>query len=122
MSGTWDAVRRRDEILQVMYWMRGERLGEAATVADLLRFLDDVGPALVEADLARLCEAGLLATDETGWYRLTELGVHEGARRFADEFAGLLGQAHGACSDPGCDCHELGPAACSHGHEPTDGQ
>ncbi len=30
----------QDEILQVMYWMRGEGFGEKITVAELKKFLD----------------------------------------------------------------------------------
>jgi len=35
-------------------------------------------------------------------------------RRFAAEFAPMLSQGHGECSDPGCDCHtsEGGAADC----------
>ena len=36
-------LKRRDEILQVMFWLQGEGLGPDVTSADLLRFVDDVG-------------------------------------------------------------------------------
>ena len=42
---------------------------------------------------------------DDGTVRLTEDGRREGARRFADAFSGMTGQAHGECSDPDCDCH-----------------
>ena len=47
-------------------------------------------------------------------YRLTDSGRREAARRFAAEFAPLLSQGHGECSDPDCDCHtsEGGTAEC----------
>ncbi|MCY7380809.1 MAG: hydrogenase maturation protease [Gemmatimonadaceae bacterium] len=78
----------------------------------------------VEA-LLRLMARGdvLLVTSRTAEYRLTETGRREAARRFAAEFAPLLSQGHGECSDPECDCHtsEGGAAECharTHTHEP----
>lgn len=109
-----DGIRRRDEILQVMYWLQGEGLADAPGVPELRRFLDDHAAADLAADLERLAAAGLLEPAGQGRYRLTAPGREEGARRFADEFAGYLRQGHGACSDPTCDCHELGPEACAH--------
>ena len=112
-----DALYWRDELLQILYWLRGEDLGDAAMARDLVTFLG-AGESLVQQHLERLVADGYaerLAGDPKR-YRLTELGVKEGGRRFADEFAGLTGQAHGACSDPNCACRTLGPEACeSHG-------
>jgi hypothetical protein len=117
MSGdAFEMIRRRDEILQVMYWMRGEGLGGEVGVTDLRLFLNDVDEATLTADLAGLTAAGLLAPAGAGRYRLSARGQEEGGRRFADEFAELLGQGHGACSDPNCDCHTFGPEACGHLH------
>lgn len=112
---TGDAgIRAQDEILQVLFWMRGEDLGEEVRRAQLEVFLTpeegrELGPAL-----RRLEEKGLLARDEAGGgttYRLTEEGLLEGGRRFADEFADIAGQAHGTCSDPDCGCHSDPTAA-----------
>jgi hypothetical protein len=99
-----------------MFWMRGEGLGEVVGVADLRLFLNDVDDPTLAADLAGMAAAGLLEPAGEGRYRLTSRGREEGGRRFADEFAELLGQGHGACNDPTCDCHTLGPAACEHVH------
>ncbi len=113
-----DALYWRDEILQILYWLRGEGLGESVTARDLVTFLE-VGEELVQQCLVRLVDESYATTVQDGIplrYCLTELGVKEGGRRFADEFAGLTGQAHGECSDPNCACHTLGPEACeSHG-------
>lgn len=116
-----DAVRRRDEILQVMYWMRGEGLAQAVGAEELGRFLDARDAGRLPDDLRALEAAGLLApSGETGRYTLSEEGSREAARRFADAFEGMTAQGHGACSDPLCDCHELGPEACKSGaHDPA---
>lgn len=111
-----DAIRRRDEILQVLYWMRGEGLADSAGVKELRVFLDPEAAAMLDADLAALAEAGLLEPVEEGRFRLTRPGVEEGGRRFLEDFEELMHQGHGACSDPDCDCHALGPEACAHAH------
>lgn len=100
-------LRRRDEILQVLFWMRGEQLAEEVRPEDLRVFLDPraVGEGLVEA-FEELTEKGLVERTGEGTYRLTEEGILAGGRRFADEFADLTGQAHGECNDPDCACHE----------------
>ncbi len=111
----------RDEILQVLYWLRGEGLGEAASVRDLNVFLD-APEDLVQRHLERLVEEGYATRLERspGRYRLTSRGAAEGGRRFADEFAGLTGQAHGECNDPNCACRTQGPEACeAHPHPPA---
>ena len=104
----------QDEILQVMYWMRGEGFGEKITVADLQRFLD-ASDEVLTANLTQLGKNGLVDLDETGKYELSPQGVKEGGRRFADEFDGMLNPGHYECNDPNCDCHsaEFG-GECSH--------
>jgi hypothetical protein len=117
-----DELFWRDEILQALFWMRGEGLAESATPSDLARFLvaDEaaIGEALLhlEAD-GYLERAGERESGRLGEsiishspplplsYRLTPLGLQEGGRRFRDEFAGLTQQAHIECG-PGCWCHD----------------
>lgn len=111
-----DAIRRRDEILQVMVWMRGEGLADAVGVPELRVFLNEDTATTLAADLAFMAESGLLESAGEGRFRLTARGRTEGGRRFQDEFAELMHQGHGACSDPNCDCHQLGPEACAHAH------
>ncbi len=113
MDDPLDDIRWRDELLQVLYWLHGERLGDGATAHDLVMFLvADV--ALVQHHLGRLATDGYVTVieDDPVRYRLTEWGVKEGGRRFVDEFAGLTNQAHGECNNPNCSCQTLGPAAC----------
>ena len=104
----------QDEILQVIYWMRGEGFGEKASIAELQRFLDATDEILA-ANLTQLGKNALVELDETGKYSLTANGVKEGGRRFADEFDGMLKQGHYECNDPDCDCNNPDSnAECKH--------
>ena len=105
-------VARRDELLELLYWLEGEGFREHATVSGMRQFVgwpeDDVRDTL-----ARLVERGDVMADGPS-FRLTESGRREAARRFADDFAELLKQGHGECDDPDCDCHTnpAGAAEC----------
>lgn len=113
--GGGDVIARQDELLELLYWLEGEGLGDVATLDGIGRFTALPAP-VVAATLGRLAARGDIAQSgtERPEYRLTETGRREAARRFAAEFAPLLSQGHGECSDPGCDCHtsEGGPAEC----------
>jgi len=104
----------QDEILQVMYWMRGEGFGEKITLAQLKKFLS-TSDEILAANLSQLSKNGLVNFDISDFYELTETGVKEGGRRFADEFDGMLKQGHYECDDPNCDCNDPNSdAACRH--------
>jgi hypothetical protein len=104
----------QDEILQVMYWMRGEGFGEKVAVAELKKFLD-ASDEILAANLSQLAKHGLVNFDISDAYELTETGVKEGGRRFADEFDGMLKQGHYECNDPDCDCNDPdSDAQCKH--------
>src|SRR5262245_53972375 len=106
-----------DEILQVMYWLRGERLANAVTAGDLARWLG-MGAEAVGPLLERLAVSGLVQQAGGPRYALTAAGVREGGRRFADEFAELTRPGHYECADPDCECQQSGdPADCVHRHE-----
>ncbi|HEV2109121.1 MAG TPA: hypothetical protein VGR16_12730 [Thermomicrobiales bacterium] len=113
MDDALDALRGRDELLQILYWFRGEGLGEVVIARDLVTFLDADIERIGE-QLERLGVEGYVAVigGTPTRYQLTEWGIKEGGRRFADEFSGLTGQAHGECSNPNCVCQTLGPATC----------
>ena len=99
-----DELRVRDEVLQVMYWMLGENIAHEVEAPYIARFLA-MPVAEIQAALGVLSRERLLlhgATPER--FRLSEDGIHEGGRRFADEFRDLTKQAHGECA-PGCWCH-----------------
>ncbi len=109
-----------DEALQILFWLRGEKLADDASLAELQRFIPADAAALSSV-LDRLERNGLLAKSLSdagdARYRLTEEGVREGGRRFADEFADITKPGHGECGDPECDCHQSGnPADCAHHH------
>jgi len=110
-----EAVARRDEMLQLLYWLEGEGFAGSATLTSIARFLTWPQPE-TEAILSRLIERGDVRRggDGAGEFALTEPGRVEAARRFAEEFTPLLAQGHGECSDPNCDCRtsEGGPAEC----------
>ncbi|MGH7277650.1 MAG: hydrogenase maturation protease, partial [Candidatus Rokuibacteriota bacterium] len=96
-----DPVRdlaRRDEILQVLFWLHGEGLGTEVTAAEILKFVDDRDA--VERVLAQLVDDGCVAPvpGNPPRYRLTARGAEEGRRRFLDEFEPYLARhAHGEC-------------------------
>jgi len=101
-SAALRALYWRSEILQVMYWLRGEGLGEVADAQLLERFLG------VEADIGvsyldRLVLDGYLEL-APGGYVLSEMGLREGKTEFALSFADLTRPAHGECSAD-CWCH-----------------
>ncbi len=106
------ALRCRDDILQAMYWMRGEGFGEEADVQMLQSFLV-VDEVLLREQLGILAEEGYLE-ESSGRYRLSELGVKEGGRRFADEFSGLQSTAHGDCGPECPTCKGVPRDSCAH--------
>jgi hypothetical protein len=113
MEDPLDDLYWRDEILQIMYWLRGENLGEVVSAEDLSPFLGESGE-FIQPFLEGLVEEGFAERIEDGElrYQLTEMGIKEGGRRFEEEFTGLTNQGHGECNNPNCFCKTLGPAAC----------
>jgi len=110
MNAPEQELHWQDEILQVMYWMHGEQLGEGVTPAQLQRLLH-LEPAQVETALRQLVAVGLLrvqtdSADGSTAYQLTERGIVEGKRRFLDEFSPYLGkESHLECGEADCSCH-----------------
>ncbi|MGH9164456.1 MAG: hypothetical protein ACRDZW_02940, partial [Acidimicrobiales bacterium] len=92
----------RSEILQVMFWLRGEGFGDQIDAPLLDRFLGveaDIGVQYLEL----LADEGYL--DRVGArYSLSEIGVREGGLEFAASFADLTRPTHGECSAD-CWCH-----------------
>lgn len=119
-----DGLFWRDEILQVMYWLQGEGLGELVSAQDLQVFLEG-DLSTIQFYLEQTAEEGYLVRhpgaagmlNDTR-YSLSELGRKEGGRRFADEFSGMQKSGHGECSAD-CACHQTGNHAdCpSHQHQ-----
>lgn len=122
MDNPGDVIARRDELLELLYWIEGEGFQGAATFESITRFLANP-PDRVRATLADLVRRGDVEEHENGEYRLSKTGRSEAARRFAEEFAPMLGQGHGECNDPNCDCHSdpLSAAECHAGHRRSGG-
>lgn len=93
----------RSEILQVMYWLRGEGLGDSVSPALLERFLG-VDSRISVTYLERLVEDEYLVRTTPYEYTLSSSGVEEGGAEFEAAFSGLTRPAHGECS-PDCWCH-----------------
>ena len=114
-GGAGEGIAREDELLELLYWFEGEGFGGVASLDGIVRFTNLTEP-LVRVTLESLLARGhvSLDVDRGEEYRLTEPGRKEAARRFAAEFAPMLSQGHGECSDPNCDCHtsEGGAAEC----------
>jgi hypothetical protein len=113
-----EGLAATDEILQVMYWLRGENIAQDVAPAELARWVG-LDPAQIEPLLERLVESNLVehVADRDFRYRLTSSGASEGGRRFADEFADLTKPGHYECADPNCECKRSGnPADCVHQH------
>jgi hypothetical protein len=92
----------RSEILQVMYWLRGEGFGDLVDAPLIERFLGvDARIGLTYMD--RLVNEGYLARDGD-WFTLSERGLQEGAVEFASSFSELTRPTHGECSAD-CWCH-----------------
>lgn len=108
-----EALRWRDELLGVLFWLRGEEIMSSACVDDLAPFLT-ADPETLRAQLEDLASNGFLersGAGPTARYALSEAGGHAAGRVFADDFAELTGAAHGECG-PGCSCQRHGAASC----------
>lgn len=105
-----DDLAAQDEVLQVMFWLRGEGLAADVNAAQVARFTG-AEESVVTRLLDRLVERKLVSVAQDGVerrYSLSPEGVREGGRRFADEFADLTKPGHGECGDPDCYCRETG--------------
>jgi hypothetical protein len=113
-------IARRDEVLEMLYWIEGEGFGGASTLDAIARFLTH-DTCDVLRTLEELIAHGDAVRQSNGEYRLTPAGRKEAARRFAEEFAPMLNQGHGECSDPDCDCHS-DPHAAAECHAARTGR
>lgn len=107
-------IAAQDELLELLYWLEGEGFEGSATIEGIVRFVAKPETS-VRSTLTRLITLGSVRRDDaSNEYRLTDGGRVQAARRFAEEFAPLLAQGHGECSDPDCDCHDSpeGAADC----------
>lgn len=98
-----EELRWHAEILEAMYWMRGEGLAADVGPTTLARFLA-VDRALIAGHMRRLEEQGYLEPHGNA-YRLTPSGLQEGGRSFRDEFGDYIRPAHGECGSS-CWCRD----------------
>lgn len=108
-----DYLRWRDELLQVMYWMLGEGLGDRPSASMIENFLS-ADPAVIRPTLRRMTDEGYITEVSEGCFALSSRGLGEGKRSFSDEFHGLTHQGHGECSPDCTFCHspEGDPSEC----------
>ena len=122
MSGDMpgEDIARRDEILELLYWLEGEGFRADATLGGIARLVAHREDAVARTLSDLVLRGDVALHGETLQYRLTSEGRREAARRFAEEFAGLLNQGHGECNDPACDCH-ANPGAAAECHARAHG-
>lgn len=108
-----DYLYWRDEFLQVMYWMLGEGIASRPTIAQLESFVGDRASDTLST-LRRMAEEGYVTEVGGGAYALTDLGLSNGKRSFADEFREMTHQAHGECGPDCIFCHgpDADPEGC----------
>lgn len=103
------AMYWRDEILQLMFWIKGEGFGDEADPGLLERFLG-VDGLVGLGYLDRLVDEGLLRTTPSLRYELTAAGHEHGAKAFVDGFGNLDQPAYGECS-ASCWCNQCSDEA-----------
>ena len=103
-----------DEILQVMFWLRGEDIAQEIAPNDLSKWVGleakEIEPLLIHLLGARLVERVVVdsgAREGVPGFRLTNAGAEEGRRRFAEEFADLAKPRHFQHDDPECECENV---------------
>jgi len=105
-SDPLDSLYWRDEILEAMYWMKGEGIASEVDAEDLLPLLN-TGNSIISQTLCLLFELGDLELTEASKYRLSAKGHEEAKRRFYSEFKEHLSRdAHGGQCDEDCECHD----------------
>lgn len=93
----------RDEVVEVILWLRGEGLDERVDARILQRFLG-VDAARADARLRTLTANGILLALPGGRYLLTQRGEEVGARLVAGRTADVPEPRRGPCG-PECWCH-----------------
>lgn len=114
-----NALFWRDEVLQIMYWMRGEQLGKSIIAKNLLVMLNTDEENLMIHLKKMVFEEYLLHKSESysmeSEFSLSEKGAEEAGRKFSEAFQGLQKAGHGECG-PDCDCQWEGHDSCDHHH------
>jgi len=110
-----DALRNlywRSEILRVMYWLRGEGMGDVVDVPMIRRYLD-IGADECRAQFVGLVEEQSVVVDGE-WYAISAEGLAQGEVEYATLFSDLARPVRGPCSDEcWCQLSSDEEAACS---------
>lgn len=96
----------KDEILQVLYWMDGEGLGQTVPVSQILALLNTNEANLI-FHLEKMISEGVLESksysiDRNSKIALSTSSKKEAGRRFAEAFQGYQKAGHGECG-PDCE-------------------
>ena len=109
-----ERLRRREEVLEICFWYRGEGFGEVFTAGALKPFLNTPADE-VEAALTELVVAGQMQAQARG-YAFTDAGRRQAGRMFAESFVDFQRPAHGECEGDCCGEEE------DHDHHHAPGQ
>lgn len=90
------ALARRDEVLELLFWMRGQGFGDELTLADLKKFLSEPDEEILRT-LESLERLGAVDRHEDR-FALTDAWLSEAHRRFVDDFKEMLAGGHGECN------------------------
>ncbi len=90
-------LEQRDEVLELLFWMKGEGFGDMLAPSDLVRFLT-FPEAEIAATLEGLARSGVVERRDGGRFALTDAGLPEARRRFVDDFREMLAEGHGECN------------------------
>ena len=102
----------RSEILGVMYWLRGEGLGDVVDVPMIRRYLD-ISSEECRRQFAGLVEEGSVVADGP-WFAISPEGLVEGEVEFATLFSDMARPEPGSCSDEcWCQISSDEEAACN---------
>lgn len=91
-----EELARRDDILELLFWMRGQGIADSLSVSDVARFVAHAEDE-VRASLEKLIALGAVERDGER-YRLSAEGLPEARRRFVDDFREMLADGHGECN------------------------
>lgn len=96
----------KDEILQILYWLNGEGLGDEVPIVQVLSLLN-TNEANLLYHINKMVESGVLEASSSELTRNTRITLapdmkKEAGRRFADAFQGYQKAGHGECG-PDCE-------------------
>ena len=93
----------RSEILQVVYWLHGEGLGDLVDIDLIRQYLDVDVHQNLDTYLDLLVADGALVRDGE-WYALSARGLAPGEAQLATAFTDLIRPVSNECDDE-CWCH-----------------